>query len=80
VATMRARRHETMRGLVAIIGGKQGFARKLDTARAADILYALVSEESYRLLCSDRGWNTTEWQTWVTDSLTHTYFPAPDQS
>ncbi|HZU72363.1 MAG TPA: helix-turn-helix domain-containing protein [Acidimicrobiales bacterium] len=71
----RARRHETMSGLVAVLATKAGFARRLGTAPAADILYALVSEESYRLLCADRGWSPTEWQRWVANSLTQTYFP-----
>lgn len=75
LAGTRARRHETMRGLAAVLATKAGFARRLGTARAADILYALLGEESYLLLCADRGWSPTEWRTWVANSLTQTYFP-----
>jgi AcrR family transcriptional regulator len=80
LATTRAKRRETMSAIVAVLARKRGFARRLGAARATDILYALVSEESYRLLCTDCGWNPTEWTKWVADSLTQAYFPIANSS
>jgi len=31
----------------------------------ADVLYAVLSEESYALLVGERGWTASEWQSWV---------------
>jgi AcrR family transcriptional regulator len=31
----------------------------------ADVLYAVLSEESYALLVDERGWTASEWQAWV---------------
>jgi AcrR family transcriptional regulator len=36
---------------------------------AADIIYALMSPEIYRLLTNDRGWSADRYQTWLGETL-----------
>jgi AcrR family transcriptional regulator len=36
---------------------------------AADLLYALLSPELYRVLVRDRGWNPARWEQWVYEIL-----------
>jgi AcrR family transcriptional regulator len=36
---------------------------------AADIIYALMSPEIYRLLTNDRGWNADHYRTWLGQTL-----------
>jgi hypothetical protein len=40
--------------------------------QAADLLYALVSEECYGLLVAERGWEPAAWQRWCTTMLSAT--------
>ena len=44
--------------------------QSLDVEKAADILYALNSNE-LRWLLQDRGWTADEVATWLTDALCH---------
>ncbi len=76
LARARAQRHETMQALASILARKKGFTCRLHPARQADVLYALISEESYRLLCGDRGWRHTEWERWTADALKQSFYPA----
>ncbi|MER8034859.1 TetR/AcrR family transcriptional regulator [Streptomyces hydrogenans] len=42
----------------------------VDAARAADLLYALLSPELYLIFVRDRGWSPEAWQEWACAALT----------
>lgn len=69
------RRYDTERQFVSILASKVGFNRQLGEERSADILYGLLSEASYLLFCTDRGWTRDEWATWVATTLSSQLFP-----
>jgi len=46
----------------------------LDLASAADILYAVGSPETYRLLVVDRGWSRARFERWYGDALDRLLF------
>ncbi len=39
-------------------------------AKAADIIFALLSLEVYLLLTVERGWTPAQWERWITGTLT----------
>jgi AcrR family transcriptional regulator len=55
--------------LAATLATKARFRRDLPTQRAADLLYALGTEDSYLLFVVDRGWPVDEWERWVVDTV-----------
>lgn len=42
----------------------------VDTARAADLLYGLLSPELYLIFTRDRGWSPDAWEAWARTALT----------
>ncbi|WP_331772533.1 TetR/AcrR family transcriptional regulator (plasmid) [Embleya sp. NBC_00888] len=42
----------------------------IDTARAADLLYGLLSPELYLIFVRDRGWSPDAWEEWARATLT----------
>jgi AcrR family transcriptional regulator len=48
---------------------KPGAREGVSAEHAADLLYALLSPELYRVLVRDRGWNPERWEQWVYDVL-----------
>lgn len=77
LATQRARRYETDRALAALLTSKPGFAAGLTAEAAGDIVYAVFSEDAYRLLCMDRGWEFARWQAWCLAILQATLADPP---
>lgn len=57
------------RRLAAELARKTPLHDGLPVERAAEIALALTAPETYRLLVGDRGWSSSEWQRWVTDTL-----------
>ena len=64
LATQRARRHQVDLAAAAMLAAKPGFASGLTIEAAGDIIYAVLSEDAYRLFCLDRGWELSQWQAW----------------
>jgi AcrR family transcriptional regulator len=69
LATQRARRYQTDRGLAALLAAKPGFPAGVTVDQAGDIIYAVLSEDTCRLFCMDRGWEPGQWQAWCLTSL-----------
>lgn len=58
--------HSTLAQLLADRGGlRQG----LSAAKAADILFALLSLDMYLLLTVERGWTPARWERWVLETV-----------
>ncbi|MEU5655203.1 helix-turn-helix domain-containing protein [Streptomyces sp. NPDC047737] len=51
----------------------------IDTARAADLLYGLLSPELYLVFVRDRGWSPEVWEEWACASLTAQLCNDPEQ-
>ena len=47
---------------------------------AADIIYALLSPEVYRLLVLDRGWPPDRYDRWLTETVVERLLPTPEGS
>lgn len=60
----KAQRHAGQRELLRIVAGPTGLREGLDLETAADILYAIGSPETYRLLVVDRGWTDSRFERW----------------
>jgi AcrR family transcriptional regulator len=74
----RQERISGLRVLAEAFVAKPGFARDVPVERAADLLYALGTEDSYLLFVLDRGWTADAWQQWVVETLTaQLLVPAP---
>ena len=81
-ALLADNKHQRFEGERAVAGelcAKSGFAADLSVDRAADLLYALLSEEHYGLLVAERGWSPEAWEAWCIDTLVQVLFPGADR-
>ena len=60
----KAQRRAGQRELLRIVVGARGLREGMDLETAADILYAIGSPETYRLLVVDRGWSDSRFARW----------------
>ena len=65
----KAQRRAGQRQLVGIVAGSAGLRAGLDLEVAADILYAVGSPDTYRLLVVDRGWSGDRFERWYDQAL-----------
>ena len=73
LASNKAQRQDGLRAVAGVLAGKPRFSG--DEARAADVLYGLVSEEHYGLMVAERGWSPSAWRDWVADVLIAALYP-----
>jgi AcrR family transcriptional regulator len=52
------------------LADKHGLRQGLSVAKAADIIFALLSLDMYLLLTVERGWAPALWERWITSTLT----------
>ncbi len=57
------------RVLADALTAKQGYDPAVPAQRAADLLYALGTEDAYLLFVVDRGWDVGEWERWVVETV-----------
>jgi AcrR family transcriptional regulator len=69
----KRRKYETVGDLAQILRGKPGFDRDVPLDKATDVLYALSSEDLFRLLCFERGWTSGEWESFVMTAITREF-------
>lgn len=69
-----AQRFAGQRELLRIVVGTKGLREGLDPASAADIIYAVGSPETFRLLVVDRGWSRARFERWYGDTLDRLLF------
>lgn len=67
----KAQRHAGQREVLRIVVGTTGLREDTDLETAADILYAIGSPETYRLLVVDRGWSGSRFERWYGETLEH---------
>ncbi len=65
---MRRQRREGQARLLALVAGADGLRPGLEPEEAADILYAIASPETYRLLVEQRGWTPERFEQWLAET------------
>jgi AcrR family transcriptional regulator len=66
----------TLQELASVLATKRGFASAMSVERAADILYATVSDELYRILVVQRRWPIEDWRHWAYEGAAFRMFPS----
>jgi AcrR family transcriptional regulator len=72
----KRQRREGLRAVAELLAGKPGFAADLKLDQAGDLLYTVLSEETYGLLVIDCGWTPDAWQSWNVETITRLLFPT----
>ncbi|MDT0266732.1 helix-turn-helix domain-containing protein [Streptomyces sp. DSM 44915] len=70
-------RYTVQHAAAQALTGKPDVRPDIDTTRAADLLYGLLSPELYLVLVRDRGWSPDTWEAWARTTLT-TQLCTPD--
>ena len=65
----KAQRFAGQREFLRIVVGSASLREGMDLETAADILYAVGSPETYRLLVVDRGWSSSRFERWYGETL-----------
>lgn len=71
----KVERFTGQRELLKIVVGAAGFRPGLDLDDGADVLYAIGSPETYRLLVVDRGWTGDQFEAWYAETLERLLLP-----
>ena len=80
LADNKRQRYAGLSLVAAELSQKDGFDASLSPEQAADLLYALVSEDHYGLLVAERDWSADDWQAWCTRLVMHSLFSqAPSE-
>jgi AcrR family transcriptional regulator len=66
---VRRQRYTGQSRIVRELARRKALAPRLTRAAAADILYAIMSPELYRILTVERGWTEDRYEAWVSDAL-----------
>ncbi len=75
LAEIRRQRHTGQSRIAAALDASGALDPDLDQTQAADITYALLSPEVYRILTVERGWPADRYERWIARSLS-TLLPA----
>lgn len=70
----KAQRFAGQREFLRIVVGSASLREGMDLETAADILYAVGSPETYRLLVVDRGWSGARFEHWYGETLERLLF------
>ncbi len=77
--TNKRLRYATHSEVARVLAGKAGFNRDLPVPRAAQVIYTLMSQETYGLLVVEHGWAVPDWAAWVHRHIAVELFPdTPD--
>lgn len=70
-------RYDGMRVIVETLASREGFDPELPVDDAHGILYATLSEDCFLLLVTEHGWTPERWVSWVHETCSSQFFPAP---
>ena len=65
----KTQRHAGQRELLRMVAGPAGLRGGMALDAGADVLYAVGSPETYRLLVVDRGWSGARFERWYADTI-----------
>jgi AcrR family transcriptional regulator len=77
LAAQTRHRQQGQAQIARALAGAGALRPELPERAAADIIYALMSPEVYRLLVGDRGWGPARYERWLKGILTDQLLPAP---
>ena len=66
---IRRQRHTGQSRIVAALKARDALDPGLDTSKAADIVYALLSPRYTRILTVERSWRVNRYERWIARSL-----------
>jgi AcrR family transcriptional regulator len=69
LADIRRQRHTGQSRIVTALDATGALDPGLDKTEAADIVYALLSPDVYRILTVERGWDADRYERWIARSL-----------
>jgi AcrR family transcriptional regulator len=69
LAEIRRQRYTGQSRIVAALVARGALDPDLDTAEAADIVYAVMSPDMHRILTAERGWPADRYERWIARSL-----------
>jgi PIN domain nuclease of toxin-antitoxin system len=69
LAVTRTQRHTGQSRIVAALARRKALRKGLSRAKAADITYAMMSPEVFRILTVERGWSEDEYEAWLAHTL-----------
>src|SRR5262245_44816794 len=69
LAEIRRQRYTGQARIVAALDARGALDPDLDTAEAADIVYAVMSPDVHWILTTERGWPADRYERWITRSL-----------
>jgi AcrR family transcriptional regulator len=69
LAEIRRQRYTGQARIVTALEARGALDPDLDTAEAADIVYAVMSPDVHRILTTERGWPADRYERWIARSL-----------
>ena len=69
LAETRRQRYTGQSRIVAALEARDALDPDLDTTEAADIVYAVMSPDTHRILTAERGWPADRYERWIARSL-----------
>ena len=76
LADLREQRHRNSQAVARLLLDLPVADPDADPDRVADILYAVLSAETYALLVTERGWTARQWRAWVDDIVVRELEPS----
>ena len=72
----KGERHANFFVIVKALSACPGFTQALTPSLAADLLYTVVSEDSYAMLVHEHSWTRPQWRDWALRTMCTELFPA----
>jgi AcrR family transcriptional regulator len=69
LAEIRRQRHAGQSRIVAALVERDALDPDLDPSKAADMVYAFMSPDVHRILTTERGWTSQDYQSWAVRCL-----------
>ena len=66
---IRRQRHTGQSSIAAALAARGALDPELQFSDAADIAYAVLSPDVYRILTTERGWTAAQYERWLVRSL-----------
>jgi len=74
---VKAQRLASQQQFARDLAAKKGFNASLSPEAAADVIYALLSHELYRLIVVERQWSTADMADFIDETAAANLFPKP---
>ena len=72
LAEIRRQRHTGQSRIVAALVKRKALDHALRPSEAADVVYLLLSPDTYRILTVERGWSPEQYEAWLARTMSRT--------